>query len=65
MQEYAELGIDTFVFSGYPHLDEAYRVAELLFPHLPGRSHGTAANDGGPAGEIVANQLLPRQSAAS
>ncbi|RUT48011.1 alkanesulfonate monooxygenase, FMNH(2)-dependent [Paenibacillus anaericanus] len=35
MQEYADLGIETFVFSGYPHLEEAYRVAELLFPHLP------------------------------
>lgn len=34
MQEYADLGIETFVFSGYPHLEEAYRVAELLFPHL-------------------------------
>ncbi|GBE94949.1 FMNH2-dependent alkanesulfonate monooxygenase [Nostoc cycadae] len=33
--EYADLGIDTFVFSGYPHLEEAYRVAELLFPRLP------------------------------
>ena len=35
MQEYADLGIDTFILSGYPHLEEAYRVAELLFPHLP------------------------------
>lgn len=35
MLEYAQLGIDTFVFSGYPHLEEAYRVAELLFPRLP------------------------------
>ncbi|WP_421670781.1 FMNH2-dependent alkanesulfonate monooxygenase [Rahnella sp. EDr1-12] len=34
MQEYADLGIDTFIFSGYPHLEEAYRVSELLFPHL-------------------------------
>ena len=33
LREYAELGIDTFVLSGYPHLDEAYRVAELVFPH--------------------------------
>jgi alkanesulfonate monooxygenase len=32
MQEYADLGIDTFILSGYPHLEEAYRVAELLFP---------------------------------
>lgn len=35
IQEYASLGIDTFILSGYPHLEEAYRVAELLFPHLP------------------------------
>lgn len=33
--EYADLGIDSFIFSGYPHLEEAYRVAELLFPLLP------------------------------
>lgn len=35
MYEYADLGIETFIFSGYPHLEEAYRVAELLFPRLP------------------------------
>jgi alkanesulfonate monooxygenase len=35
LQEYAALGIETFVLSGYPHLEEAYRVAELLFPLLP------------------------------
>ena len=34
IQEYAALGIDTFIFSGYPHLEEAYRVAELVFPLL-------------------------------
>jgi alkanesulfonate monooxygenase len=34
MDEYAELGIESFIFSGYPHLEEVYRVAELLFPHL-------------------------------
>jgi alkanesulfonate monooxygenase len=35
MLEYQALGIETFIFSGYPHLEEAYRVTELLFPHLP------------------------------
>ena len=35
LREYADLGIETFVLSGYPHLEEAYRVAELLFPLLP------------------------------
>jgi alkanesulfonate monooxygenase len=34
LQEYALLGIDTFILSGYPHLEEAYRVAELLLPLL-------------------------------
>lgn len=33
--EYADLGVDTFILSGYPHLEEAYRFAELVFPHLP------------------------------
>jgi len=33
--EYCEIGIETFILSGYPHLEEAYRVAELLFPELP------------------------------
>ena len=37
INEYADLGIDTFVFSGYPHLEESFRVAELLFPILPGK----------------------------
>lgn len=35
MQEYADLGIEEFILSGYPHLEEAYRFAELVFPLLP------------------------------
>ncbi|GLK65018.1 hypothetical protein GCM10017635_24890 [Paracoccus kondratievae] len=34
MQEYQDLGIETFVMSGYPHLEEAIRFAELVFPLL-------------------------------
>jgi alkanesulfonate monooxygenase len=34
LQEYAGIGVDTVIASGYPHLEEAYRVAELLFPKL-------------------------------
>lgn len=34
LREYQALGIDTVVGSGFPHLEEAYRVAELLFPEL-------------------------------
>ncbi len=38
INEYSDLGIDTFVLSGYPHLEESFRVAELLFPLLPGKT---------------------------
>ena len=50
MQEYMALGIDTFILSGYPHLEEAYRFAELVFPLLPleattGRERRVASNE--------------------
>jgi alkanesulfonate monooxygenase len=35
MDEYRSIGIDTFILSGYPHLEEAHRFAELVFPKLP------------------------------
>lgn len=67
IQEYAALGIDTFVLSGYPHLEEAYRFAELVFPLLPVQTQqklkGGTAN--GPFGEIVGNQFTPRQASQS
>lgn len=34
LREYQALGIETVIASGYPHLEEAYTVAELLFPAL-------------------------------
>jgi alkanesulfonate monooxygenase len=37
LQEYAALGVDSFVLSGYPHLEEAITFAELVFPLLPGK----------------------------
>jgi alkanesulfonate monooxygenase len=40
LREYQDIGIDTVIGSGYPHLEESYRVAELLFPELGlGRPH--------------------------
>jgi alkanesulfonate monooxygenase len=39
MLEYADLGIDAFILSGYPHLEEAYTVAELLLPRLGDTAH--------------------------
>lgn len=63
MIEYTELGIETFILSGYPHLEEAYRVAELLFPRLPLQNLPVAQNTQmfSPFGEIVANQEFPQQ----
>ncbi len=43
-KEYAALGIDTFVLSGYPHPEEAYQVAERLFPLLPVESRTPKAS---------------------
>lgn len=34
LREYQDVGIDLVIGSGYPHLEESYRVAELLFPAL-------------------------------
>jgi alkanesulfonate monooxygenase len=67
MQEYADLGIETFILSGYPHLEEAYRVADLLFPHLPvsAGSRKSVGNITGPFGELVANEYQPRTTAAT
>ena len=62
IREYQDTGIDTFVLSGYPHLEEAYRFAELVFPLLsleqPNNVTPIRANSG-PFGETIANERLP------
>lgn len=67
VREYAELGIDTFVFSGYPHLEESYRVAELLFPHLDIAQPQRPESRGyvSPFGEMISSDILPKTAAAS
>jgi alkanesulfonate monooxygenase len=64
LEEYAALGLDTFVLSGYPHLEEAYRFAELVFPLLPRKLKDKLPGriPGGPFGEVVANSYVPRVS---
>lgn len=57
-------GIESFIFSGYPHLEEAYRFAELVFPLLP-EPYASLAGRGitnltGPFGEMIANDLPPQ-----
>ncbi|HEY9821107.1 MAG TPA: FMNH2-dependent alkanesulfonate monooxygenase [Candidatus Sericytochromatia bacterium] len=67
MLEYQELGIENFIFSGYPHLEEAYRVAELLFPRLPLESQPAPLTTHvmSPFGEIVANENFPKPRQAA
>jgi alkanesulfonate monooxygenase len=56
IDEYRRIGADTFILSGYPHLEEAYRVAELLLPRLPLKHRIASAErvvNTGPFGEIL------------
>ncbi|WP_173830618.1 FMNH2-dependent alkanesulfonate monooxygenase [Herminiimonas arsenitoxidans] len=63
MQEYADLGIETFILSGYPHLEESYRFAELVFPLLgKGKARSGDAVLTGPFGEVISNDILPKVS---
>lgn len=62
LREYQALGIETVIASGYPHLEEAYKVAKLLFPEIglgreADRSHGTAP------GEFGVSAYRPRVAA--
>jgi alkanesulfonate monooxygenase len=63
-----EIGIDHFILSGYPHLEEAYRFAELVFPRLPVRhsytKFGTSGHRG-PFGETVGNFFRPGEARAA
>jgi alkanesulfonate monooxygenase len=67
INEYAALGLEYFILSGYPHLDEAHRFAELVFPLLPldVREKPSAPVLTGPFGEVVANSYAPKAVSAS
>uniref|UniRef100_Q07LQ6 Alkanesulfonate monooxygenase n=1 Tax=Rhodopseudomonas palustris (strain BisA53) TaxID=316055 RepID=Q07LQ6_RHOP5 len=68
IKEYQDVGIDTFILSGHPHLEEAYRFAELVFPHFS-LEHGDNVTplrvNTGPFGETIANEHLPRAKQAA
>jgi alkanesulfonate monooxygenase len=67
IKEYADIGLEYFILSGYPHLDEAHRFAELVFPLLPlsVREKLTAPALTGPFGEVIANNYVPKAVSAS
>ncbi|MDU4748637.1 alkanesulfonate monooxygenase [Pantoea sp. AN62] len=68
IREYQALGIGNFIFSGYPHLEEAHRFAELVMPLLP-----LAANtdkqqrrvNTGPFGETIGGDRRPDKPASA
>jgi alkanesulfonate monooxygenase len=64
IKEYAALGLEYFILSGYPHLEEAHRFAELVFPLLPINLRERLAGQvlTGPFGEVVANTYVPKVS---
>ena len=67
IDEYRRIGADTFIFSGYPHLEEAYRVGELLLPRLPLKNPIAKTADlvnTGPFGEILSGGRPPLPQAA-
>ncbi|GBQ22728.1 FMNH2-dependent alkanesulfonate monooxygenase [Gluconacetobacter sacchari] len=62
IDEYRRLGIDSFIFSGYPHLEEAYQFGESVLPLLP-TAHpvraAAAISNMGPFGETIAGDRRP------
>jgi alkanesulfonate monooxygenase len=48
IEEYHDLGLTEFILSGYPHLEEAYRVGEGVLPEL--RRRGLLDDEGVVAG---------------
>lgn len=61
IKEYQDVGVDTFIMSGYPHLEEAYRFAELVFPLLSLRQSDnvTELRSRSQIGEVIANGHEP------
>lgn len=67
IREYQDIGIDTFILSGYPHLEEAYRFAELVFPLLSLEQSGNVAPlraNNGPFGETIGFEYRPQKQAS-
>lgn len=62
IREYQALGVTNFILSGYPHLEEAHRVAELLLPLLPvsqGQQQRARTLNTGPFGETIGGDKRP------
>ncbi|KFJ09652.1 alkanesulfonate monooxygenase, FMNH(2)-dependent [Delftia acidovorans] len=63
LREYAALGADSFVLSGYPHLEESIRFAELVFPLL-GKQAVTTSDQAQTGGAFDIRSIQRSQSAS-
>lgn len=67
IREYQALGIKNFIFSGYPHLEEAHRFAELVMPLLPLACHAEKRQrtvNTGPFGETIGGDRRPQKASS-
>jgi alkanesulfonate monooxygenase len=67
LRAYMAVGADRFILSGYPHLEEAHRFAELVMPlfgTVARQAWSGARANTGPFGETIANDVRPRAVAA-
>lgn len=68
IREYQALGIENFIFSGYPHLEEAHRFAELVMPLLPLAASAEKKQrsvNTGPFGETIGGDRRPAKQASA
>lgn len=63
LRDYQALGVDTFVLSGYPHLEESIRFAELVFPLLGKRA--VTLRDSSQTGGAFDVRHVQKQTSAS
>ncbi len=67
LRDYMAVGADRFILSGYPHLEEAHRFAELVMPLMPAASRPPRREAGantGPFGGAIAKTSRPTALAA-
>lgn len=68
IREYQALGIENFILSGYPHLEEAHRFAELVMPLLPLASNAEKRQrtvNTGPFGETIGGDRRPEKNSSA
>ncbi|WP_455819900.1 FMNH2-dependent alkanesulfonate monooxygenase [Pseudomonas cerasi] len=68
IREYQALGIENFILSGYPHLEEAHRFAELVMPLLPLASNAEKRQrtvNTGPFGETIGGDRRPAKNSSA